>query len=44
VPWAAASGDEQASGLLVLTLSGDRIPAMTRFTSSVFPRFGLPPS
>ncbi len=37
-------GDEQASGLLVLTLSGDRIQAMTRFTSSVFPRFGLPPS
>jgi RNA polymerase sigma-70 factor (ECF subfamily) len=37
-------GDEQANGLLVLTLSGDRIQAMTRFTSAVFPRFGLPPS
>ena len=37
-------GDEQANGLLVLTLSGDRIQAMTRFTSGVFPRFGLPPS
>ena len=36
-------GDERANGLLVLTLSGDRIQAMTRFTSSVFPRFGLPP-
>jgi RNA polymerase sigma-70 factor (TIGR02960 family) len=35
--------DARANGLLVLTLSGDRILAMTRFTSSVFPRFGLPP-
>jgi RNA polymerase sigma-70 factor (TIGR02960 family) len=32
----------QANGLLVLTLSGPRIQAMTRFTSSVLPRFGLP--
>jgi RNA polymerase sigma-70 factor, ECF subfamily len=37
-------GDEQASGLLVLTLSGDRIQAMTRFTSDVLPQFGLPPT
>jgi len=37
-------GDEQANGLLVLTLSGDRIQAMTRFTSGVFPTFGLPPT
>jgi len=37
-------GDEQASGLLVLTLSDDRIQAMTRFTRGVLPRFGLPPS
>jgi RNA polymerase sigma-70 factor (TIGR02960 family) len=29
-------------GLLVLTLSGSRIRAMTRFDSSVMPRFGLP--
>jgi RNA polymerase sigma-70 factor (ECF subfamily) len=36
--------DTRANGLLVLTLGGDRIHAMTRFTSSVFPRFGLPPS
>ena len=37
-------GDEQANGLLVLTLSGDRIQAMTRFTSDVLPQFGLPPT
>jgi RNA polymerase sigma-70 factor (ECF subfamily) len=35
--------DARANGLFVLTLSGDRIQAVTRFTSSVFPRFGLPP-
>lgn len=35
--------DARANGLLVLTLRGDRIQAMTRFTSGVFPRFGLPP-
>jgi RNA polymerase sigma-70 factor (ECF subfamily) len=37
-------GDEKANGLLVLTLSGDRIQAMTRFTSDVLPKFGLPPT
>jgi hypothetical protein len=31
----------RANGLLVLTLRGDRIQAMTRFTSGVLPRFGL---
>jgi RNA polymerase sigma-70 factor (ECF subfamily) len=31
-----------AIGLLVLTLSGRRICAMTRFDTSVLPRFGLP--
>lgn len=31
-----------ASGLLVLTLAGDRICAMTRFDNSVLPPFGLP--
>jgi hypothetical protein len=36
-------GDESANGLLVLTLSGDRIQAMTRFTGSVLSSFGLPP-
>jgi RNA polymerase sigma-70 factor (ECF subfamily) len=34
----------QANGLLVLTLTGCRIRAMTRFGESVLPRFGLPPS
>jgi RNA polymerase sigma-70 factor (TIGR02960 family) len=34
--------DARANGLLVLTLRGDRIQAMTRFTSGVLPRFGLP--
>jgi RNA polymerase sigma-70 factor (ECF subfamily) len=33
--------DARANGLLVLTLRGDRIQAMTRFTSGVLPRFGL---
>jgi RNA polymerase sigma-70 factor (TIGR02960 family) len=31
-----------ANGLLVLTLAGDRISAMTRFDNSVLARFGLP--
>jgi RNA polymerase sigma-70 factor (TIGR02960 family) len=31
-------------GLIVLTLEGDRISAMTRFDHSVFPYFGLPRS
>jgi RNA polymerase sigma-70 factor (ECF subfamily) len=31
-------------GLIVLTLDGDRISAMTRFESDLLPRFGLPPS
>jgi RNA polymerase sigma-70 factor (ECF subfamily) len=29
-------------GLLVLTLAGDQISAITRFDNSVLPRFGLP--
>jgi RNA polymerase sigma-70 factor, ECF subfamily len=34
-----------AHGLLVLTLSGDRICALTRFTdNALLPRFGLPPA
>ena len=32
----------RALGLLVLTLSGSQICAMTRFDNSVLPRFGLP--
>ena len=31
-----------ASGLLVVTVAGDRIAAMTRFDNSVLDRFGLP--
>ncbi|MDR3035502.1 MAG: sigma-70 family RNA polymerase sigma factor [Kitasatospora sp.] len=31
-----------ANGLVVLTLSGNRIAAMTRFDNAVLPRFGLP--
>jgi RNA polymerase sigma-70 factor (TIGR02960 family) len=34
----------RANGLLVLTLTGSRIRAMTRFDDSVLPRFGLPHS
>jgi RNA polymerase sigma-70 factor (TIGR02960 family) len=36
------TGQSHTVGLLVLTLSGDRISAMTRFDASVLPRFGLP--
>ena len=36
------TGVAHANGLLVLTLAGDRISAMTRFDNSVLPRFGLP--
>jgi RNA polymerase sigma-70 factor (TIGR02960 family) len=36
--------DVGANGLLVLTLTGSRIRAMTRFGGGVLPRFGLPPS
>jgi hypothetical protein len=31
-----------ANGLLLLTLAGSRISAMTRFDNSVLPRFSLP--
>jgi RNA polymerase sigma-70 factor (TIGR02960 family) len=38
-----ASGIAHANGLVVLTLAGDRISAITRFRdSSLFPLFGLP--
>jgi RNA polymerase sigma-70 factor (ECF subfamily) len=36
--------DRAPAGLLVLTLDGDRIAAVTRFDDGVLPRFGLPPS
>ena len=38
-----AAGPATASSLLVLTLAGTRIQAMTRFGQSVFGYFGLPP-
>ena len=31
-----------ANGLMVLTLAGDHISAITRFDNSVLPNFGLP--
>jgi RNA polymerase sigma-70 factor (ECF subfamily) len=40
----AGSGIRHGSGLFVLTLSGDRISAFTRFDSGVLPWFGLPRS
>ena len=40
----APSGIRHGTGLFVLTLTGDRICAMTRFENSVFPWFGLPRS
>jgi RNA polymerase sigma-70 factor (TIGR02960 family) len=40
----APDGIRHGTGLYVLTLSGDRICAMTRFDNSVLPWFGLPRS
>jgi RNA polymerase sigma-70 factor (ECF subfamily) len=40
----SATGGRHGSGLFVLTLSGDRISAFTRFDESVLPWFGLPRS
>jgi RNA polymerase sigma-70 factor (ECF subfamily) len=37
-----ATGVFHANGVLVVTLAGDRIRAMTRFDNSVIARFGLP--
>jgi len=39
-----APPDAQANGLLVLTLAGSRISAMTRFEAGLLPRFCPPPS
>jgi RNA polymerase sigma-70 factor (ECF subfamily) len=36
------SGLHPGVGLIVLTLTGDRIRAMTRFENNVLPWFGLP--
>jgi len=38
------AGVRHGVGLYVLTLTGERIGAMTRFENSVLPRFGLPRS
>jgi RNA polymerase sigma-70 factor (ECF subfamily) len=40
----APTGFRHGTGLFVLTLTGDRICAMTRFENSVLPWFGLPRS
>ena len=39
---AAASGPRPATGLITITLAGDRICATSRFEASLLPRFGLP--
>jgi RNA polymerase sigma-70 factor (ECF subfamily) len=36
------SGIARASGMLVFTLSGSRVSAITRFDDAVLPRFGVP--
>ena len=38
------TGIRHRTGLIVLTLTGDRICAMTRFDNSLLPWFGLPRS
>jgi hypothetical protein len=38
------TGIPQATSLLVLTLAGDRVSAITGFDKEVLPLFGLPPS
>ena len=40
----APGGIRRGTGLYALTLTGDRICAMTRFEGSVLPWFGLPQS
>ncbi|WP_261989377.1 sigma-70 family RNA polymerase sigma factor [Streptomyces sp. uw30] len=40
----AVTGIRHGAGLFVLTLTGDRIDAFTRFDAGVLPRFGLPRS
>jgi RNA polymerase sigma-70 factor (ECF subfamily) len=40
----APTGIRHGTGLLVLTLTGDRICAYTRFDNNVLPWFGLPPT
>ena len=38
----AADGTQHGTGMIVLTLAGDRISALTRFEGTVLPWFGLP--
>jgi len=38
------TGLRHGTGLIVITLAGDRISALTRFENGVLPRFGLPRS
>lgn len=38
----AADGSRRGTGMMVLTLAGDRISALTRFEGGVLPWFGLP--
>jgi len=37
------SGIAHPSGVLVFSLSGDRVSAITRFDATVLPRFRVPP-
>jgi ketosteroid isomerase-like protein len=41
---AVPDGTRPAVGLIVISVAGDRVSAMTRFESGVLPRFGLPMS
>jgi RNA polymerase sigma-70 factor (ECF subfamily) len=38
----AVTGAARAGGILVLTLSGERVSAITRFEPGLMARFGLP--
>jgi hypothetical protein len=40
----AATGIRHGTGLVVITLTGDRVCALSRFENSVLPWFGLPRS
>lgn len=42
LPLDAQTGVAHTVGLLVLTLSGNQVCAMTRFDAGTLPRFGLP--
>jgi RNA polymerase sigma-70 factor (ECF subfamily) len=41
---APGGGPLPATGLIVVTLAGDRVSGLTRFDAGVLPRFGLPPA